>query len=67
MYYCYQLSNNDCGYACLKMCLANIHHNKDYLSLTEDFKEDNYSMFDLISIAKKYNIEHKGYEVENIN
>lgn len=67
MYYCYQLSNNDCGYACLKMCLANIHHNKDYLTLTEDFKEENYSMFDLISIAKKYNIELKGYEVENIN
>ncbi|MGN1295700.1 MAG: cysteine peptidase family C39 domain-containing protein [Bacilli bacterium] len=67
MFYCYQLFNNDCGYACVKMCLANAFHNKNYLSLIDEYKEDNYSMFELINIAQKYNVELKGYEVENLN
>lgn len=67
MYYCYQLFNNDCGYACLKMCLANVYHNKNYLKLVKEYQEDDYSMYDLINIASSYNVELKGYEIEDVN
>ena len=38
-YFCYQLQDDDCGFACLKMLLANINNDKNYLYL-QNYKDN---------------------------
>ena len=61
-YFCYQLYDDDCGFACLKMLLACINNDKNYLFLPNYKEKGNYSFLELVSIAKKYNLFLKGYE-----
>jgi len=66
-YFCYQLYDDDCGFACLKMLLACINNDKNYLFL-ENYKENGkYSFLELVNIASKYNLRLKGYCFNNID
>ena len=62
---CYikQLRENDCAFASLKMLLAYYSKNKEYLYLEQDLDADNYNLWDIISIAKKYGVEIQGVKI----
>lgn len=63
MFYINQQTNHDCGFTCLKILLANINHQKDFLFLPS--KKEKYSYFDLIEIAKEHNLILEGVEFKN--
>ncbi len=60
MYFVSQQKENDCGFTCLKMVLASLHHNKDFLYLPLS-KEEAYSFYELIQIGAQYNLTLGGY------
>ena len=62
--FCYQGSEHDCGYASLKMLLAIISKNKNYLYLPKEKECDTYSLLDLIEIAATHQVNLGGYEME---
>lgn len=53
MFYIPQIQKDDCGFACLKMVLANINKDKNYLFMSQKEEHGAYSYSDLIKIAKK--------------
>ena len=53
MFFIQQANNYDCGFTCLKILLANIHHDRNYLFLLNPFKED-VSFLELMTEASKY-------------
>lgn len=55
-YICYQGNDHDCGFAALKMLLANKVKNKSYLYIKKPSKKKDYTFYDLIRIAKSYGI-----------
>lgn len=55
-YVCYQGNDHDCGFAALKMLLANKVRNKSYLYIKKPAKKKDYTFYDLIKIAKSYGI-----------
>ena len=61
-YFTYQGSNHDCGFAGLKMLLANLSNNKGYLHLKKEGRKDNYSFLDLIKIASEHGLTLKAYK-----
>lgn len=55
MFFIQQTSDHDCGFTCLKILLANTHHDQNYLFLPSPFKEDeNVSFLSLIKEAELY-------------
>ncbi len=64
MYFISQLGKQDCAFACLKMMLANYHHDKNYLflPLPKDNKET-YNFQELTAIGKKYNLTLQGVRI----
>lgn len=56
-YFCYQGNDRDCGFASLKMLLANKTKNKSYLYIEKPQKKKNYSFYDLINYAEKYGVK----------
>ena len=66
-YHCLQIKNNDCGFACLKMLLANFHHDENYLFLSQNQKSNEYSFLDLKKIAKDNYINLKGYNIDDLS
>ena len=52
MFYIHQTNDSGCGFACLKMMLANIRHDKKYLYMP-DKKEKAMSYKEIISAASK--------------
>ena len=56
MFYIKQIQNDDCGFACLKMLLAEINKDKDYLFLPQDEKHGPYSLMQLVGIASNYGV-----------
>ena len=56
MYYIPQIQKDDCGFACLKIVLANLHNDKNYLFLPQDESHGFYSFTDLIKIGKEYGV-----------
>ncbi len=56
MYFISQIQNDDCGFANLKMLLAIIQKDKDYLYLPQDEYHGSYSYLDLVTIAKEYDV-----------
>lgn len=60
-YFCYQGNDCDCGFASLKMLLATINKNHNFLYLTKPQKKGNYSFADIIRIASKYGLTLKAY------
>ncbi|HOZ02226.1 MAG TPA: cysteine peptidase family C39 domain-containing protein [Bacilli bacterium] len=65
MYYIPQIGEFDCGFACLKMLMAHIHKDKNYLYLPFHEKNQTFSYQQLTTIALKYNIELVGFRVED--
>lgn len=62
MYFIKQVDNHDCGFASLKMLLANIYKDKRYLYLRQDLNKKRYSYLELINIAKNYNLSLTGFK-----
>ena len=62
-YVCYQGNDRDCGFASLKMLLANKTHNKKYLYLKKPSKKKDYTFYDLMYIAKNYGFVLSAYEM----
>lgn len=62
-----QLKDNDCAFASLKMLLAYYSKNKEYLYLKQDLDVEDYSLWDVIQIAKRYGVEIQGVKVKNLS
>lgn len=64
MYFISQAGQHDCAFTCLKILLANYHHDKNYLYL---YGEDRaYSFQDLKAIAKEHHMEINGVRVGSV-
>lgn len=63
MYIIKQTNNKDCGFTCLKMLLATLNKDKNYLFLPNYQTEKGYSYNDLIKIGKEYHLTMCGYKV----
>lgn len=61
-----QTSTYDCGFTVLKVMLANLNHDRNYLLLPE-LKGKKYSFFDLKEIAKEHDLELEGYKIDEID
>lgn len=64
MYFISQVGQHDCAFACLKMMLANYHHDKNYLFLPG--KKDAYSFKELKDIASKYHMNTLGIKIKSV-
>ena len=62
-YACYQGNEHDCGFAALKMLLANTAKNKSYLYLRKPAKKKDYTLSDLIHIAKQNGFVLMSFEI----
>ena len=62
-YVCYQGNDRDCGFASLKMMMANKSHNKSYLYLEKPQKKKDYTFYDLIRYAKRYGFVLSSYQI----
>lgn len=60
MFYISQIKDDDCGFASLKMLLADIFKSEDYLYLKQDEEHGPYNYFELIDIAKEYGVVLSG-------
>ena len=63
MFFVPQILKDDCGMAALKMLLADVHHDKNYLFIPQDEEHGPYSYDDLIDIARTYSVELEGFSV----
>lgn len=66
-YFCYQLYDDDCGFACLKMLLAGLYKDSRYLYLTNPKENGNYTFLELKNISLKYGVTLKGYECYDLD
>lgn len=64
MFYIPQIQKDDCGFACLKMMLANLNKDKNYLFIPQDENHGLYSFTDLTEIAYEYGLSLKGFKAE---
>lgn len=62
MFYVPQIRDDDCGFACLKMLLANLNDDKNYLYLPQNEKHGLYSYDDLDKIANRYGLTLEGFK-----
>ena len=62
MFYIPQTQKDDCGFTCLKMMLANLNNDKNYLFLPQENDHGPYSYSDLIAIAQKYGLNLQGIQ-----
>lgn len=63
----FQINDNDCGYTCFKILLANLYNDENYLFLTSHFLYSEMSFLDIKNEAKKFNLEIKGYRINDIS
>ena len=63
-YYIPQISQSDCGFACLKMMIARLYENPNALYIAQDESKSIYSLKALTEIALNYGITLTGVEVE---
>lgn len=56
MFYISQTQKDDCGFTCLKMMLANINKDGNYLYLPQKVDHGYYSYSDIVDIAKDYGL-----------
>jgi len=61
MFYIPQIQKDDCGFTCLKIVLANINKDRDYLFLPQKEDHGYYSYSDLIKIGREYGINFEGF------
>lgn len=62
MYFISQVGQHDCAFACLKMLLANYHHDKNYLFL--QCEDRPYSFKDLKEIATQHHMDVSGIKID---
>ena len=62
-YVSYQGNDRDCGFACLRMMMANKSHNKSYLYLEKPQKKKDYSFYDLTRYARRYGFALSSYQM----
>ena len=67
MFYVPQIQKDDCGIAALKMMLADVHQDRNYLFIPQDEEHGLYSYEDLSKIARRYNVELEGFSVESVS
>ncbi|MFA5283262.1 MAG: cysteine peptidase family C39 domain-containing protein [Bacilli bacterium] len=60
--YTYQGNDNDCGFTCLKILLANLNKDRNYLSMPNPFSKKRISLAQLCLEAKKYNVILRAYK-----
>lgn len=65
MFYISQLNESDCGFASLKILLANIYNDESYLFLKQDEDHGPYSYFELIRIAQNLGTTIEGFKLAN--
>ena len=65
MYYIPQLNDCDCGFACLKMLLATVHQDENYLFLKQDENHGKYSYQELLLIAQRYEVTMMGATIND--
>lgn len=66
-YYIKQILKNDCGFACLKMYLSYLYKDTSYLYLAQTLVDKEYSLYDIINIAKYNGVELKAYSFDDKN
>ena len=62
-YTCYQGNEKDCGFAALKMLMANRTNNESYLYVKKPTKKKEYTFSDLTKYARKYGFTITAYEM----
>lgn len=62
-YFCYQGNEHDCGFASLKMLLALLTGNRDYLYLRKGEKKESYSFSDLVDVASQHGVTLSGWSI----
>ena len=62
MYFISQVGRHDCAFACLKMLLANYHHDKNYLFL--QCEDRPYSFKDIKEIAAQHHMDLSGIKID---
>lgn len=65
MYFIPQITTNDCGFTCLKMLLAEVQEDENYLYLKEDESLSYYSYNELIDIARSHGVTLEGFKVHH--
>lgn len=66
MFYVLQEGKKDCGFACLKVLLANVNNDSNYLYLPNPKAEDEaYSFYELIEYASNYGFTLSAYSVSD--
>ena len=63
MFYLPQLTTSDCGIACLKMILADLNKDPQYLHMPCDENHGQYSFKQICSVAKKNGLTLCGFKV----
>ena len=66
-YYIKQILKNDCGFACLKMYLSYLYKDTSYLFLAQTLVDKEYSLYDIINIAKYNGVGLKAYSFDDKN
>ena len=64
--YIYQAFKNECGFTCLKNLLYFLSDNEDYLYLANLKIDREYTFEDLINFAKDYNLNLKGFYIDDL-
>ena len=64
MYFISQAGQHDCAFTCLKILLANYHHDKNYLFLP--CKSGAYSFKELRTISAEHHMETMGVKIESL-
>lgn len=65
--YIYQAFKNECGFTCLKNLLYFLSDNEDYLYLANLKIDREYTFEDLIIFAKDYNLNLKGFYIDDLS
>lgn len=60
--YTYQRNDNDCGFTCLRILLANLNHDRNYLFMPNHFSQKRMSLAELCFEAKRYNVILRAYK-----
>ena len=68
MFYIPQNERSDCGFTCLKILLANLNHDKNYLFLSSPKRKNQpFTFYELCNYARKYGVDLEGFTVEDNN
>ena len=61
MFYIHQIQKDDCGFACVKMVLATLNKDKNYLFLPQDEKHGLYTFDELIGIGQSHGVSFTAF------